>query len=1133
MTKPTDPEAVLRRAIHKQHAVIVAGSGVSMLATGGAPHASWRGLVASGLERLRDLQLSDEALIEAQLSLIDAHHAQTHHFVSAAQDITVGLGGTDSIHYSGWLEETVGSLEVTKPAVLDALALLRESGLLVATTNYDSLLLGDQQSVAPVVWDQHDEFLDTFRNGETDRIMHLHGHWRSARSVVLDWSSYDRLSQDALHADDMHAFWRATPWVYVGCGVAGLSDPDLGMLLSRYGARFRNAGQWDFCLVTATQRDAFQAHFDSSRQNILAVVFGETYDDLPAFLASLAESPTSARRSRNGYAPLRAVPPYIGGHAFVGRAAELQTIDRWAADQHNDSLLLLEAIGGSGKSTLAWHWVNHRVKGSRAHWAGRFWYSFYEQGAAMADFYRHALAFMTDVAPSTFDSSPPLELASRLLEKLREQPWLFVLDGLERVLVAYHRVDAPHIRDDQIEGADDALLDRKPTATIHAEDDDLLRQLCAVLPSKVVITSRLTPMSLVNAAQQPIPGLRRVPLGGLEDADAEDLFRAAGASGDQGRIRQYLSANCANHPLVIGVLAGLVANYLPSRGNFDAWADDRGPDGGARLNLGALDLVQRRTHILLTAVEGLDEPSRELLCTLACCPNAIDYAMLLDLNPFRPGRPQPLLGDALSPAALAVHDTERYLKERWRLDTNRASHAEWEAEMALWRRDCADAVRLLNSAVKDLEQRGLLQYDAFTHRHDLHPVVRGVVFGMLGAADRNRVGQRVVDFFTAAPRPDYSDIATLSDVAPQLNLVQTLLRLGRYGEAAEGLFVPADLARALFDLEAGHELLAVVAPLFADDDADRGGPAVVPEVARRHFGELNLYMGLALSLLGRPSMHHQLAGLHLAIEAQNPESVAVFVHNIAVGQKSPSTAIRILELAARTAREGSNSGRWLASLYWWQLRLGLSQEAADTWERVSKMYVSPSVRAESLLKRAWGRYEVGETSEADLRQLETDLSGAVPRRARRRFHVLVGLHRVSEQRWEEASRSLSAAIEMSRERDIPDGSSEVALALCKYRLGLLSRDDAKGEALRLTGDADHAILAHLWFAIDERDHAVSEALRAYETARSIGDPCALKGWLHAATETLERFGVAVPSLPACQDEQDPFPWEPAVAVMAP
>jgi hypothetical protein len=84
----------------------------------------------------------------------------------------------------------------------------------------------------------------------------------------------------------------------------------------------------------------------------------------------------------------------------------------------------------------------------------------------------------------------------------------------------------------------------------------------------------------------------------------------------------------------------------------------------------------------------------------------------------------------------------------------------------------------------------------------------------------------------------------------------------------------------------------------------------------------------------------------------------------------------------------------------------------------------------------------------------------------------------------------------------------------------------------LTGDADHAILAHLWFAIDERDHAVSEALRAYETARSIGDPCALKGWLHAATETLERFGVAVPSLPACQDEQDPFPWEAAVAVMA-
>ena len=49
-------------------------------------------------------------------------------------------------------------------------------------------------------------------------------------------------------------------------------------------------------------------------------------------------------------------------------------------------MLLYEAMGGSGKSMLTWEWLNHHASRARTDWAGRFWYSFYEQGAGDGQF---------------------------------------------------------------------------------------------------------------------------------------------------------------------------------------------------------------------------------------------------------------------------------------------------------------------------------------------------------------------------------------------------------------------------------------------------------------------------------------------------------------------------------------------------------------------------------------------------------------------------------------------------------------------------------------------------------------------------------------------------------------------------
>lgn len=297
---------------------------------------------------------------------------------------------------------------------------------------------------------------------------------------------------------------------------------------------------------------------------------------------------------------LDAYPPYIGSHWFVGRRAELDRLGEWAGDANPHPLLLFEAIGGTGKSMLTWEWTTRHATGVRGDWAGRFWYSFYEKGAVMADFCQRALAYITGMPLDTFRKKKTPELKEELLKHLQARPWLLVLDGLERVLVHYHRHDAAQLADDEA-GTSDPIAHRDPCDAIRPEDEDLLRTLTQAAPSKLLLTSRLTPRALLNSSGKPIPGVVRESLRGLRPDDAVALMRSCGIDSDEESMRHYLEVHCDCHPLVTGVLAGLISNYLPDRGSFDAWAAD--PDAGGRLNVGRLDLKQKRHHILQTALE--------------------------------------------------------------------------------------------------------------------------------------------------------------------------------------------------------------------------------------------------------------------------------------------------------------------------------------------------------------------------------------------------------------------------------------------------------------------------------------------------------------------------------------------------
>ncbi|MFZ4508197.1 MAG: ATP-binding protein [Fimbriimonas sp.] len=478
-------------------------------------------------------------------------------------------------------------------------------------------------------------------------------------------------------------------------------------------------------------------------------LFRTSNDFVCVTLARPFELPSLGEQVQNPEPPpFQAVPYYIGLHTFIGRKAQLQTLTDWAKPSDSHSILLFESIGGNGKSMLTWEWVTKHAEAAREGddpWAGRFWYSFYEQGAIVRDFCQHALAYMTGKQLKDFAETPMADLRAELLTQLHARPWLLILDGLERVLVAYHRIDASEVPDEEANRPTDNILDRDPCEAIRPEDNELLRVLASAAPSKVLISSRLTPRVLLNPSGLPLPGVQRLVLPGLDDEDAEAMLRSFGVSGTSAGIRYYLSNYCANHPLVIGVLGGLINSPGPHRGNFDAWAAD--PDYGAKLDLSRLDLVQRRNHILLAALEALAPTSRQLLSSLALLTDAVDFDTLRAFNPHLP--PEPTEVKEPEPLQESNHwrtaSDERKAELREQYDNALARRKEYEKALESWRNspEVRDAAKRLMATIEDLEERGLVQYDGRTRRYDLHPVVRGFAAGAMQPQHNERFGKAV------------------------------------------------------------------------------------------------------------------------------------------------------------------------------------------------------------------------------------------------------------------------------------------------------------------------------------------------------------------------------------------------------
>lgn len=443
----------------------------------------------------------------------------------------------------------------------------------------------------------------------------------------------------------------------------------------------------------------------------------------------------------------------------IGRQEELNLLTDWVTNEQNPiykaRILNIVAIGGLGKSALTWNWFNDIAPQKMKLLKGRIWWSFYESDATFENFIIRALAYVSRQPLEEVQKIPAPERETQLLAALDREPFLIALDGLERILIAYARMDAARLEDNQVGNQKNLRKTADPRAGLF------LRKLAQVRCSRVLISTRLYPAELETDGGEPIPGSFRYDLRGLTNEDAVKLWSAFNVTGSKDLLVETFNT-FGKHPLLIQALAGEVKRSRRSSGNFETWRKfnpqfkpDKFPN-----------LYQTMSHVLEFALSGVSKKARQALQIIAAFRMPAQYETLAAL----------LIGEG---------------------------------------KVCAEEQELDN-ILTELEDRGFVGWDKRANRYDLHPLVRGVVWSSLGDAARHGVYTSLHAHFEAVPMiDDFLKVNSLEDLTPAIELYNTLIGLGRYDDA---LVVFRDrLNKAtLYRLNASRHRVELLELLFPD-----------------------------------------------------------------------------------------------------------------------------------------------------------------------------------------------------------------------------------------------------------------------------------------------------------------------------
>lgn len=773
-------------------------------------------------------------------------------------------------------------------------------------------------------------------------------------------------------------------------------------------------------------------------------------------------------------------------HQLVGRQPELNLLTDWVAKSDSEiykaRILNIVAIGGLGKSALTWKWFNDIAPQEMKPLAGRMWWSFYESDATFENFVIRALAYVTRRTLDEVQKIPAPERERQLLAALDREPFLVVLDGLERILIAYPRMDAAHLQDSQVEN------NKTLRQTADPRDGRFLKKLSQVKNSRILVSTRLYPAALETDGGEPIPSSYRHPIEGLSDEDAVELWRAFEVSGSRDELLSVFTT-FGKHPLLIQALVGEVKRYHRAPGNFQEWLKSNIQFDPAKFPR----LQEAMAHVMEFALRELDDKSRQALQIISA---------------FR----MPARYDTL--AALLIGEGKA----------------------------CADEHEL-DEVLTELEDRGLVGWDKRANRYDLHPIVRGVVWSDLGDGARRNVYMNLHAHFEALPMiDDYLKVNSLEDLTPAIELYNTLIELGRYDDAA--VVFRDRLSKATFyRLSANRQMVELLEMLFPDGFNQL--PRLSEPAAQAYTFAL-LALGYNLSGQPGRAVSLYRRNITIHSEMNDNDNLKISLGNLSNGLQLSGALYEseITGYFALAIARGQDDRFWEATnLTHLGLRLavrGILNKSKAAFQRALRIFIEQSQRqlegvvnsclaqgslwlsefgdALSFANRAWEM--------APILNLEADFIRA----AGRQGEAALGLDDfTTADEWLNHALTRARIVNMVEE----ELSALVALAELRRRQGDLKAARAflydvwdsaeRGPYPLIHADACN-VLAQIEREEGNQAKAVDAATRAYQLAWCNGPPFAYHWGLEKARKHLRELGAKEPEMPPFDESKfEPMP----------
>ncbi len=276
----------LKQQILAKQVVCFVGAGVSRAAADpGCDIActQWNGLLANGVSWVHGIHPGlPDGWVEDKLRALQSDDPDD--LLGVASQVASKLGAPRGGEYAAWLQRTIGSLEVGDPSLIHAIGAL---GAPIVTTNYDHLMekvLGREA----VSWHQESE-VDRVLRGDSNAILHLHGHYTEPESVVLGLWEYADIAHNEHTQAVMRALSLAKSLLFIGFGT-GLRDPNFRRF-RRWMKRVSHTMPYrHYRLVRESEAPEVRREHESD-ERITVLTYGDNHDDLAPFLRSMVAVP--------------------------------------------------------------------------------------------------------------------------------------------------------------------------------------------------------------------------------------------------------------------------------------------------------------------------------------------------------------------------------------------------------------------------------------------------------------------------------------------------------------------------------------------------------------------------------------------------------------------------------------------------------------------------------------------------------------------------------------------------------------------------------------------------------------------------------------------------------------------------